>query len=133
MSVCVCVCVCVCVRLYTFLHFSTDPLQTRKEHTMGHDKFGLLCVHATRAHVCFHICFDRLSPNLLGIYYKLHQLCTFHVHAPRVRAFVTARVQARVWLSVRSSLDGFSPNLVETYYRLSEVKWVISCVHEYTC
>jgi hypothetical protein len=117
--VCVCVCararartcVCVCLSGYTLPHFSTDLLQILRKPSTGHDTLRGLYIF-----VCVRLFLDGLYPNLLGTYYDSPEAAwaTYFscLHTARMR--VRARVRARAWLSIRISLDGFSPNLEKT-------------------
>jgi hypothetical protein len=60
---------------------------------------------------------------------KRHGLRTFYVHTPR--ACVRARLCERAWLSIRLSVDGFSSNVLGTYFKSPQVAWAtyFSCPH----
>jgi hypothetical protein len=84
-----------------------------------------VCVACT--HVCLHLFSAGLSPNLLGIYYKLQQIAwsMYCSCSSTARTCVSEHVVKRSLI-----LYGFSPNLLRTYYELPQVAWAmyLSCL-----
>jgi hypothetical protein len=69
---------------------------------------------------------------------KVYVLFMFTHRTARMRA--SARVRARAWFNSQLSLDGFSSNLMGTYYKWSQVTWdtylscsITACVCERAC
>jgi hypothetical protein len=85
-------------------------------------------VRANRAHVCVHLCLDGLPGNILRITTScMGYILWMFKHRARVceRACESARVRARAWLSVRSSLDRLPPNVQRTYEKSPQVAWAM--------
>jgi hypothetical protein len=96
----------------------------------------LSCSHTagTRAWLTVRLYMDEFSSNLRWTYYKSQQVARAMVmftHRAHVceRACASARVRVRAWLYIHLSLDGFSSNLMGTYYKWPQVTWdtYISC------
>jgi hypothetical protein len=118
----VCVCVCPAMRFHIsqriFSKFGGNFLRVITR-WVGYifvcARNARACACVLSAHVCVRLYLDVLSPNLLGIYYESPQVAWAMYFSCSNTARVRVRVRERACVSVRSSLDGFSPNLLRAY------------------